>query len=64
MAKAAKKELKIDLRPAIESLGLKQVLEQVGIDRFIEAVGAEQIIERSLPSLTPEQRRALKQKLS
>jgi hypothetical protein len=46
MARTAKKELKIDLRPAIESLGLKRVLEQVGIERVVEAVGQAQLIEQ------------------
>src|SRR5205823_13279570 len=48
MARTAKRELKIDLRPAIESLGIRRVLEQVGVDRVIEAlreVGADRVIE-------------------
>jgi hypothetical protein len=46
MAKATGKPLPIDLRPAIESLGLKHVLEQVGIDRVLEEVGEEEVVKR------------------
>jgi hypothetical protein len=46
MAKTAGKALQIDLRPAIESLGLDRVLDQVGIDRVIDEVGIDRVIER------------------
>jgi len=45
MARSAGRGLQIDLRPAIEMLGLERVLEQVGIDRVIEAVGIGRVIE-------------------
>ena len=45
MARTAGKKLNIDLRPAIEYLGLKQVVEQVGIGRVIEEVGIGRVIE-------------------
>src|SRR5882724_7928188 len=41
MARTAGKELKIDLRPAIETLGLEYVLEQVGIERLLEQAGVD-----------------------
>jgi hypothetical protein len=72
MAKAAGKALPIDLRPAIESLGLKRVLEQVGIDRVVNEVGIDRILaslspaerlERILASLSPAERRELKRRL-
>jgi hypothetical protein len=44
MAKAARKALQIDLRPAIESLGLKHVLEQVGIGRVVSEVGIGRVV--------------------
>jgi hypothetical protein len=46
MAKARSKGLNIDMRPAIEMLGLGYVLEQVGIDRVIEQVGLDRVIEQ------------------
>jgi hypothetical protein len=77
MARAAGKGLQIDLRPAIESLGLKFVLEQVGIRRVIEVVGIERVLdemgdkevakrmglERFLATLTAAERRELKRRL-
>jgi hypothetical protein len=46
MARATGKKLKLDLRPAIEHLGLEQVIEQVGLERVIEEVGLERLIEQ------------------
>jgi hypothetical protein len=68
MARAAGKALPIDLRPAIESLGLKHLLEQVGIDRVLEVIGDNEVIqrmglERILSGLSPAQRRELKRLL-
>lgn len=45
MARATGKTLQIDLRPAIESLGLGHVLEQVGIRRIIEEVGIQRVLD-------------------
>jgi hypothetical protein len=45
MARATGKALQIDLRPAIESLGLGHVLEQVGIRRVIEEVGLQRVLD-------------------
>jgi len=45
MARTAGRKLKIDLRPAIEYLGLKQVVEQVGLARVIEEVGVKQVLD-------------------
>lgn len=39
MARASGKSLRIDLRPAIEHMGLGRVIDQVGIDRVIEEIG-------------------------
>jgi hypothetical protein len=68
MARTAKRELKFDLRPAIESLGLRTVLEQVGVDRVIEALGKKEVIRRIgvddiLANLSPAERQALKRRL-
>lgn len=77
MARTKGKGLKIDLRPAIEMLGLGQVLEQVGIDRVIHEVGVDRVIEglgekelvkrlgieRFLANLSPADRRELKRRL-
>jgi hypothetical protein len=77
MARATGKAPLIDLRPAIESLGLRYVLEQVGIDRVVAEVGAERLIEqlgdkevvkrmgleRILASLSPAERLELKRRL-
>jgi hypothetical protein len=46
MARAAGKKLNLDLRPAIEYLGLERVIEQVGLERVIEQVGLERLIEQ------------------
>lgn len=45
MSRTAGKKLKLDLRPAIEYLGLDRVIEQVGLDRVIEQVGRDRVIE-------------------
>jgi hypothetical protein len=77
MAKTAGKGLQIDLRPAIETLGLGYVLEQVGIDRLIEQAGIERLLakigdkdaikamglDRVLAALSPAERRELKRRL-
>jgi hypothetical protein len=77
MAKATGIPLPIDLRPAIESLGLDRVLEQIGIDRVIEQIGPDRVIERLgdkelikrigldrfLAGLSPTDRRELKRRL-
>jgi hypothetical protein len=77
MARTAGKKLKLDLRPAIEYLGLEQVIEQVGLDRVIEQVGLDRVIEQVgrkelikrigldafLANLSPAERRELKRRL-
>jgi hypothetical protein len=67
MARTAGKELKIDLRPAIETLGLKYVLDQVGIDRLFDEAGDAAIkrmgIERVLATLSAAERREFKRHL-
>jgi hypothetical protein len=77
MAHTAGKKVKLDLRPAIEYLGLDRVIEQVGLDRVIEQVGLERVIEqvgvksvvkqigmeRLLANLSPAERRELKRRL-
>jgi hypothetical protein len=45
MARATGKTLQIDLRQAIESLGLGHVLEQVGVRRVIEEVGIQRVLD-------------------
>jgi hypothetical protein len=44
MARTAGKKLELDLRPAIEYLGLARVIDQVGLDRVIEQVGIDRVI--------------------
>jgi hypothetical protein len=68
MARTAGKKVDIDLRPAIEYLGLGRVIEQVGVDRVIEQVGIDRMVERVgidrlLAGLSPAQRRELKRRL-
>jgi hypothetical protein len=46
MARTTGKRLVLDVRPAIESLGLDRVIEQVGLDRVIEQVGIDRVIEQ------------------
>src|SRR5262249_9392998 len=45
MARATGKKLNLDLRPAIEYLGLDRVIGQVGLDRVIEQVGLREIVK-------------------
>jgi hypothetical protein len=45
MVRKTSKGLTIDLRPAIESLGLGQVIEQVGTKRVIEEIGSKRFLE-------------------
>jgi hypothetical protein len=77
MARTAGKKLKMDLRPAIDYLGLDRVIAQVGIDRVIAQVGIDRVIahlgdrevirriglDRLLASLSPAERRELKRRL-
>src|SRR5581483_287751 len=44
MARTAKKRLVLDIRPAVETLGLDRVIEQVGLDRVIEQIGLDRVI--------------------
>ena len=64
----ATEESEIDLRPAINFLGLDRVIEQVGLDRVIEQVGLDRVVrtigmDRLVTSLTAAQRRELKRRL-
>ena len=75
MARTSGKKYPIDLRPAIEHLGLDYVIEQVGLERIIDQVGVKRVIEQLGPKLdepeldallahlTPRQRQALKRRL-
>jgi hypothetical protein len=77
MARAAGKKLNLDLRPAIEHLGLERVIEQVGLERVIEQVGIDRVlaqlgerevvkrigVQRWLANLSPAERRELKRLL-
>jgi hypothetical protein len=77
MVRRAGKPLNIDLRPAIEMLGLDHVMEQVGLQRVAEALGPERMVEligtkrmveaigleNILASLSPAKRRELKREL-
>ncbi len=77
MARTTGKRLVLDVRPAIESLGLGRVIEQVGLDRVIEQVGIDRVIEQIgktellkrlgvegiLANLPPAERRELKRRL-
>ena len=62
MARATK-ELKFDLRPLIEHLGLKEVIRQLGLKQVIDEVGQERVVAEALEHLTPAQRRGLKRRL-
>jgi hypothetical protein len=77
MVRKTGKGLKMDLRPAIESMGLGHVIEQVGTKRVIEEIGAKRFIEEVgskrfieevgledfLANLSPADRRELKRRL-
>ena len=71
MARAAGRELEIDLEPLVEHLGMPQVLQKLGLRRVLEAAGSKQILDEMGPDwlttliteLTPEQRRALRRRL-
>lgn len=68
MARTAGKKVHLDLRPAIDYLGLDRVIEQVGIDRIIEQVGEKELIQhigldRLLACLSAAERRELKRRL-
>jgi len=77
MARTTRREFRIDLRPAIENLGLMRVIEQVGVERVIREVGPDRVIEqlgekeivrrigidRFLANLSAAERRELKRRL-
>ncbi len=48
---------------AIEVIGLERVLATVGLDRVIAAVGRERALEALLSTMTPEQKRQLRERL-
>jgi hypothetical protein len=47
MARTMGRKLKLDLRPAIEYLGVGQVIEQLGLERVIGQVGIDRVIEHA-----------------
>lgn len=73
----ARRELFIDFRPVVKSLGLARVLESIGVERVIEQVGIDRVIEtlgerevvrrigleRILANLSAAERRELKRRL-
>jgi hypothetical protein len=77
MTRTARKGLEIDLRPAIDYLGLDFVLDQIGVDRVLEHIGLDRVLEeigykkviehmgfeRILAALSPADRRELKRLL-
>jgi hypothetical protein len=77
MVRKTGKGLTIDLRPAIQLMGLghvieqvgtKQVIEQIGAKQFIEEIGSRRVIEEIgledlLANLSPAERRELKRRL-
>ncbi len=68
MVRRAGKTLTIDLRPAIEMLGLKRVIEQVGTKRVAEALDKQELVnaidlDDLLANLSPAKRRELKRRL-
>jgi hypothetical protein len=69
MAKTARRKFMIDMRPAVEELGLGEIIRQIGPKRLIEAVGPKRFIDEYgldalLAHLTPAQVRELKRRLS
>jgi hypothetical protein len=72
MSKTKSRGFRLDLTPAIESLGIKEVVRQIGLDRVIAAIGPERVMAEVvrtqgtraiLETLTPAQRRELKELL-
>ena len=77
IARTVREKFQIDLRPAIEYMGLQGFLEQVGVARVIETVGLDRFIaeagdkevikrigvDRFLAGLSPAERRELKRRL-
>jgi hypothetical protein len=77
MARATKRQLVLDIRPAIEFLGWDEVIKQLGIERVIEHLGSKEVIDRLGPkevikqigldnllaNLSPAERRELKRRL-
>ena len=55
MARAKGIEPALDLRPAIEMVGLKQVIDQVGLKEVIKQVGVKEFAEQiGIPNLIAE----------
>ncbi len=46
MARRKRKEIKFDIRPAVEFLGLDLAIEQIGKKEVIEQIGKKEIIEQ------------------
>ena len=78
MARTARRKFDIDLRPAIEYIGLKSFLEQVGVKRILAYIASDPtlvrlavraLVERFgldgiLAAMSPAQRRELKRRLN
>jgi hypothetical protein len=70
MAKGTRGQLRLDLTPVIETMGMDWLIEQVGAKQVIEHLGAKRVIrelggvEGLLAELTPDQRRQLRRLLS
>jgi hypothetical protein len=77
MARASRREFTIDLRPAIDELGLEYVIQQIGIEQVVEQIGMDRLIDqinakkatrrrvldRLLDTLSTAERRELKRRL-
>jgi hypothetical protein len=60
MAKRKRGGLEFNLRPIIETMGMRKVIEQLGEKELVEAMG----IDRILANLTPAQRRELERRVT
>jgi len=47
----------------VEAMGSQKIVEAIGPEKIVEAMGSERILEAILSKLTPEQERALRQRL-
>jgi hypothetical protein len=68
MAKAAGRELEVDLEPLVKHLGMPKVLDKLGLKRVLKVAGPQRILDEMGPDwliaeLTPEQRQELKRLL-
>jgi hypothetical protein len=68
MARSKREKFRMDIRPAVETIGLGEAIEQIGEKQIIEQIGKKKVlaqldVEDILANLPPAKRRELQRRL-